>query len=234
MKIVVASRKGGVGKTSLTAGLSSLLSAASRRVLAVDLDPQSNLAFVLGGDVEAPGTAELLLGDSIEPITVAPNLDVLPGGPALNAHDISRLHPEELGDILESWPYDDVLFDCPPGLETLERLGILAAECALVPLTAHATAIIGARRVLDDLEHARSRGRRGPRRWALVANRIDVRRRLDRNIDDLFSDTSVPRFRVRQDAKLDYATASGIPLAEHAPTGKAAEDIRLIMEWCRE
>ena len=50
MKIVVASRKGGVGKSTLTSGLASYFSTQGKRVLAIDLDPQSNLAFMLGVD----------------------------------------------------------------------------------------------------------------------------------------------------------------------------------------
>ena len=125
MRIVVAARKGGVGKSSITAALASLLAADGRRVLAIDLDPQSNLAFMLGSDPTAPGVARMLAGESVEPIEVMPNLEVLPGGPELARHDIARLDPEDLADIVVDWPYDDILFDSPPGNEHLERLGIV-------------------------------------------------------------------------------------------------------------
>jgi cellulose synthase operon protein YhjQ len=46
--IVVASPKGGVGKTTLVAQLASRMSANSTRCLAVDLDPQNALAMQLG------------------------------------------------------------------------------------------------------------------------------------------------------------------------------------------
>lgn len=45
---VVVTGKGGVGKTSLTALLARLLARDSRRVLALDADPQMNLAHAVG------------------------------------------------------------------------------------------------------------------------------------------------------------------------------------------
>ncbi|TAJ44924.1 ATP-binding protein [Methanofollis fontis] len=45
---VVITGKGGVGKTTITALLAHLLARAGERVLAVDADPQENLAYALG------------------------------------------------------------------------------------------------------------------------------------------------------------------------------------------
>ena len=52
-KIIVASGKGGVGKTSLTAGLAMALAAKGERVLVVDFDiGQGSAAFMLGAESE--------------------------------------------------------------------------------------------------------------------------------------------------------------------------------------
>ncbi|MFO7549287.1 MAG: AAA family ATPase [Acidimicrobiia bacterium] len=45
---VVVTGKGGVGKTSLTALMARLLARQDHRVLALDADPQMNLAYALG------------------------------------------------------------------------------------------------------------------------------------------------------------------------------------------
>ncbi|RVT98879.1 cellulose synthase operon protein YhjQ [Rhodovarius crocodyli] len=53
--IAVASPKGGVGKTTLTAHLAALLAAKGYRVLAMDLDPQNALRLHLGVSIRDEG-----------------------------------------------------------------------------------------------------------------------------------------------------------------------------------
>lgn len=43
----------------------------------VDLDPQSNAAFALGGDPTQPGTAELLTGKKPHPIKIEMSFDAI-------------------------------------------------------------------------------------------------------------------------------------------------------------
>lgn len=235
MRIAVASRKGGVGKSSMTAGLAGLFVEDGYSVLAVDLDPQSNLAFMLGVDPTAPGTAELLAGDDPEPLEVEDGLYVFPGGPNLSRQDIARLDPEDLSDLLDEWEgFDIVLFDCPPGSQHLERLGIVASTKALVVTNAHPMAIVGAERVLEDLETRFIKNRKGPKDWAIIANMIDARRSLDKQVvamlDDI--DEKVLRFLVRQDVKVSMASAQGIPLASYASQCNAIQDLSKVKEWC--
>lgn len=131
-RIAVAGRKGGVGKTTITCGIASILASQKNRVLVVDLDPQSNTAFVMGADPTNPGTAQLLTGKMPQSLKVAENLYVLPGGPDLMSHPIQACDREELAYTVNQLDFDVVLFDCPPGNEHLERLALKAADTALV------------------------------------------------------------------------------------------------------
>ncbi|MBT7308542.1 MAG: AAA family ATPase, partial [Gammaproteobacteria bacterium] len=47
-RIAVVNQKGGVGKTTLTSNLAVALSRLGKRVLLLDMDPQSHLAASLG------------------------------------------------------------------------------------------------------------------------------------------------------------------------------------------
>jgi chromosome partitioning protein len=232
-RIAVAARKGGVGKTTVACGLASVLAHRGQTVLVVDLDPQSNAAYILGTNPTAPGTAELLTGGSPTPLEAAPGLFVLPGGPDLTGHNIQSLDPEDLADAVAPLDYDVLIFDCPPGVEYLERLGLVAANSALVCTDAHPLAVMGAGRVLNELNLRQQKQRKGPDRWALVLSRIDLRRSMDQALDEQLAATypSVKRLMVRQDTALAWAGAERLPLMKYEPSCKSAADIKAIAEW---
>jgi chromosome partitioning protein len=236
MNLVIAGRKGGVGKTSITAGIASILASRGERTLAIDLDPQANLPFFLGGDTGRDGTSKLLRGLPVEPEALSPHLSVLAGGPTLSSHEVSALESDELQMVLDEqeWQFDHVIFDCPPGSIFLERLAFYAADVALVVTNAHAAGVIGATRVVSDLEQRVTRKRAGPRRWALVTNMLDARRRADREVSALLDDFSCPKFQVRQDARFSEATNAGVPLVDHVKTSRALDDLRVIASWLED
>jgi CO dehydrogenase maturation factor len=74
---VVVSGKGGVGKTTVTGFLAQLFARAGYRVLAVDGDPQQNLAATLG---IPPGQAEVIVPISRHTGYIREKTGVDPGG----------------------------------------------------------------------------------------------------------------------------------------------------------
>lgn len=232
-RIAIAARKGGVGKTTVACGLASVLASKGQRVLVIDLDPQSNAAYVLGADPTAPGTADLLLGGTPQPLEAAPNLFVLPGGPNLSSHSIQSLDPEDLADVVAPLDFDILIFDCPPGVEYLERLGLVAASVALICTDAHPLAVMGAGRVVNDLKIRQQKGRKGANRWAFVLTRIDLRRSLDQSLAEQLAQTypATERMIVHQDSNLAWAAAERIPLMQYEPHSKGANDLKAIAEW---
>jgi chromosome partitioning protein len=232
-RIAVAARKGGVGKTTIACGLASVLTHQGMQVLVVDLDPQSNAAYAFGVDPTAAGTSELLTGDRPQPLEAGAGLHVLPGGPNLTSQPIQSLHPEDLADAVKAMPYDVVIFDCPPGNENLERLGLVASEAVLVVTNAHPFAILGASRVIGVLEGYRERQRRGPDRWALVLSQVDERRALDKNFPPQLAQKypEIKQFIVHQDTNLSLAGAQQVPLMNYAPRSRAAEELIALAKW---
>lgn len=235
-RVAVAARKGGVGKTTIACGIASVLAKQGNQVLVIDLDPQSNAAYALGVNPAAPGTAELLMGEHPEPLEATSDLYVLPGGPNLTSQTIQSLHPEDLADLVKVMPYDLVVLDCPPGNESLERLGLVAAQVTLVVTNAHPFAIMGANRVMGVLESYRSRDRRGPKEWALVLSQVDERRALDKELPaqlvQRYSD--IQHFTIHQDTNLSQAGAHQVPLMDFAPKSRSAEELASIAKWILE
>ena len=235
IRVAIGCRKGGVGKTALSASLASHFAREGREVLIVDLDPQGNVTFGLGGDPGGVGAAELLKGEPVTPTLLHEHISILSGGPELNSVEVSSLEPEALRDALadQDLDYEVIIFDLPPYSEHLERLGLVAADQALIPVVAHPFAISGAVRISSLIDARRDRGRPGPQRYALVQSMIDLRRTLDRtlqeSLSELFPETDV--FGFRQDISVAYALTEQLPLHEFDSRARVSEGLREIGAW---
>jgi chromosome partitioning protein len=231
--IAVAARKGGVGKTTTSITMAALYAESGQKTLIIDLDPQSNVAYVLGGDPTLPGTAQLLLGESVATVEIERNLHVLPGGPELTNIRIQEMYPQEMQEILRDISFDCVIFDCPPGNKFLERFALFTADTVLICSDAHPLALMGAERVLADVEQWKERRVASPQKVAFVLSKIDTRRILDQELQKSLEEKypKISRFPVRQETSLAMATASRMNVTKYQPKIKALTDFKKIMEW---
>ena len=143
----VANQKGGVGKTTTVVNLSAYLAGSGRRVLVVDLDPQSNATSALGYDKYQmqPSTYHLLL-DQVPLSGVRLRheefrLDLLPAHPSLAGAEIELVQSigreyrlqRALQGVADE--YDYVLIDSPPSLGLLTVNALTAArDGVLIPV----------------------------------------------------------------------------------------------------
>ena len=159
--IVVASPKGGVGRTTLVAQLSTRLSASGVRCLAVDLDPQNALALHLGSparwvSMPQPSPASLaqtvgIVNQELNPQALMEYLKARRAAVAyipFGAHNaFSRRHAEEAlandgaalrarVDGLLPPRCEVVLFDTPAGHNGWAEAVLPVADLVLVPLLA--------------------------------------------------------------------------------------------------
>jgi len=77
--IAISNHKGGVGKTTSTLNIGAGIALKGRRVLLIDLDPQSNLTQCLGITGVEKSIYGALRGDHDLPIIeISENLDLVP------------------------------------------------------------------------------------------------------------------------------------------------------------
>lgn len=142
--IAFANHKGGVGKTTTTASVGSILASTGYKVLLIDLDAQANLSYSMKQlpDVYQSIYNILVFKESPQPYNVSKNLDLIPSSQELAMVDIQlssviareRVLSRALSPIKEN--YDFILIDCPPSLGVLTLNACTFATDIIIPLIA--------------------------------------------------------------------------------------------------
>lgn len=151
--IALCNRKGGVGKSTTTFNLGGTLAKSGRRVLLVDVDPQSSLTQgILGPEataaldplatIAAAYAGEVSAPDQVVRPTPFPGLDLVAGSERAGQYETGRPHEDDwerqtclsdlLGDLRGS--YDHVLLDCPPSLGLFTWAALAASDRILIPV----------------------------------------------------------------------------------------------------
>lgn len=225
--VAIANGKGGVGKTSLTAGLSGLIAAAGYRVLAVDADPQGNLRRDLGyqGDEGHGLAAAIANGAPLEPVrNVRDNLDAVPGGSALEDLALRPAGDQLLGlrTALDGVrprgraheDYDLVLVDTPPGDAGLQSVVFAAADYLVIPTRSDDASLDGLVKVAARFAAARETNPGltllGVLLFGVRTNSLRARESVRASLVDTL-DGAAPVF----DASIRYLESAAIDMRRH-------------------
>lgn len=150
MRRVVFNKKGGVGKSTITANLAAISAAQGLRTLVVDLDPQGNSTHYIMGQAgsdlsssvadlfEQTLSFSLYSKKATDFIHASPydNLSVLPSHPSLadlQSKLESRYKIFKLRDSLKDLDFDVIYIDTPPALNFFTLSALIAAESCLIP-----------------------------------------------------------------------------------------------------
>ena len=153
--LAVANQKGGVGKTTTAISVGASLAELGRKVLLVDIDPQSNATSGLGVDRSGITTSiydVVILGRSLTDArmpTHVDHLDLVPSDVTLAGAEIELVgmarREHRLAYALDGIEdaYDYVLIDCPPSLGLLTVNAMVAAGALLIPIQCEFYALQG-------------------------------------------------------------------------------------------
>lgn len=159
--ISIANQKGGVGKTTTAINLSSLLAAAEKKTLLVDIDPQANSSSGLSVTNQQISVYDVLAGSkNINEVilnTFMPFLDLLPSNINLVGAEIELVDVEgreaKLKNALKeiNIQYDFILIDCPPSLGLLTLNALTASDSVLIPVQCEYFALEGLGQLLNTI-----------------------------------------------------------------------------------
>ena len=162
--IVLANQKGGVAKTTTTLNLGAALAERGRRVLAIDLDPQSNLSMSQGIDIEdlPKSMYDVLTGEASLPevvhrreIDIAASSIDLAGAELALSSQIGRERALERALRPVEKAYDYILIDTPPSLGLLTINAMVAADGVIVPVQCEYLSLRGLAQLRDTLGQVR-------------------------------------------------------------------------------
>ena len=244
--ICVASPKGGVGKTTVSANLADALRRAGRRVVALDLDPQNGLRLHFGlhpADLEGFTNVLPRRPDWREALRdTRSGVRLLPHGAAqmraaLDLWVALEQEPDLLAAPLRAMLGDDpelvVVADTPPGPSPALAVLLSMADLTVAVLLADGASAA----VLPDVESGRYFGQGAlaavvARRTHLVLNGVDPGSSLSMAVAESAMRGMGERLlgALPRDSAIAEALARQMTLLEAAPNSRAAADLRDIAQ----
>jgi chromosome partitioning protein len=236
--IALANQKGGVAKTTTTLNLGVALAERGKRVLAVDLDPQSNLTMSQGIDPEDLDRTMfdvLVHKTPLEEIIQHREIDVaassidLAGAELALSSMIGRERALQKAILPLRGSYDFVLVDTPPSLGLLTINALTAADGVIVPVQCEYLALRGLIQLENTLTMIRDNLNPDVRIKGILPTMFDGRTLhareaieiLQENFGDLVFET-----RIRKTIRYAEAPVKGTSILKYDSKGAAARAYR--------
>ena len=242
--ISLVNQKGGVGKTTTSINLASSLGYLGKRVLLVDLDPQSNSTTGLGinkaeinKSVYDVITNNIDIKDTIIK-TKFKNLSIIPSLINLAGVDIELVQKGvsnedfKIGDQLKNQietikdRYDYIIIDCPPSLGLLTTNALAASNSVLIPVQCEYFALEGVTQLLNTIILTQNKINPNLDIEGVLLTMLDGRTLLGLEVvedvrkffkEKVFN-TIIPRL-----VRLVEAPSHGNPILEYDPNSRGAE-----------
>ncbi len=239
-KISILNIKGGVGKTTSTINLAATLAEEGKRVLVVDIDPQSNstMAFRVY-DIDDLTVSDALLNKEIDVKNIIKhtdfnNIDVLPSNISLAFAekkillDVTRNQQNRLKKTLESVEdeYDYCIIDCPPSLNMITINALVASDEVIVPIKIDKFALDGLGYLLDSIDEIRDEFNEKlvfSGCFITMDTSTTVNKEIKKALKDLLGD-KIFNSSVRQNVSVVESTFEQKPLIHYKPKSNANRD----------
>ena len=238
--VAVINQKGGTGKTTTTINLGSALSKLGKKVLLIDLDPQSNLSYSLAISNPDATLASVFLGDqSLQDTWVEKDgLWVVPGSNELVDVEISLVTEQDREKFLqrilaEAKGFDFILIDCPPSLSVLTLNALTAAHEVLIPLQMEVLTLQGLDQIMNTVQKVKKAFNPQLKVKGIVVVMFDVRRKLSQEVLEYLHENvkeKIFRNHIRMNVKLAEAPSFGQSILDYDASSNGARDYMALAE----
>ena len=164
--VSIANQKGGVGKTTTSINLSTILAKKGKKVLLMDADPQGNATSGLGINKEIDKSIydviineinikETLKDTQVKTLKVCPSNINLAGAEVELVSLMSREHrlKERIDEIKNEFDY--IIIDCPPSLGLITLNAFTASDSVLIPVQCEYYALEGLGQLINTINLVR-------------------------------------------------------------------------------
>lgn len=223
---VIGNLKGGVGKTTSAVNLAYSMSSLGKRVLVIDLDPQTNLTPFYGKVTQTGHTVQDVLHDFRKVKRAIyrskyPNIDIIRGNTELKEADAST--PDILKNALDrvKEQYDICMIDTRPAFETLTLNAIFAADVLLTPVCLDKFCrdnLLLVEDILQELDCDID--------WKIFANKVENKKSQRNTYVDMVQYHSLPIMEtcISKSAAVENALEYYKPIVRHRSKCQAAQD----------
>ena len=235
--ISVANQKGGVGKTTTTVNLSTILAKKGKKVLLIDTDPQGNATSGLGITKEVElSVYDILVGDTefdetIQETTIK-NLSVCPSNISLSGAEVELVsmmsREQRLKTKLDAVKdrYDYILIDCPPALGLITLNAFTASDSVLIPVQCEYFALEGLGQLLNTVNLVKKHLNKNLEIEGALLTMYDARTNLSNQVVKevkKYFENKVYKTVIPRNVRLSEAPSYGMPISIYDPRSKGAK-----------
>ena len=235
--ISVANQKGGVGKTTTTVNLGTILAKKGKKVLLIDADPQGNATSGLGVEKEVEvSTYDILVNDSTleEAIqdTIIKHFKVCPANMNLAGAEVELVsmmsREQRLKEKLEPVKdrFDYILIDCPPSLGLITLNSFTASDSVLIPVQCEYFALEGLGQLLNTINLVKKHLNKNIAIEGALLTMYDIRTNLSNQVVKevkKYFENKVYKTVIPRNVRLSEAPSYGMPITEYDPRSKGAK-----------
>ena len=214
------------------------------KVLAVDLDPQGNLSFSLGVEVEDNYTIYDVLKDNcdIEDAVIhGEHCDVVPSNILLSGLELEMtgvgreyVLREQLNYIKKN--YDYIVLDTPPALSVLTINAYTAADELIIPMLCEILSLQGIAQLKQTIFAVKRYYNKSLCVRGILLNKYNGRYTLTKEVEDLAQmiaqqlDTTIFNTKISASIAIAEAPAHGESIITYSPRSKGAQEFKAFIK----